>query len=79
MFEGLSPQARDAKSWPFEQARLVLARLMTGLEFDSQRDLAMTLINAGNQVLSSTAASNVTTEASVLNFGASGGGMSFFV
>jgi lysyl-tRNA synthetase class 1 len=47
MFEGLSPLARDARSWPFEQARTVLARLMAGLEFDSDRDLAMTLINAG--------------------------------
>ena len=47
MFHGLSSQARDAKSWPFEQARNVLARLMTGLEFDADRDLAMTLIHAG--------------------------------
>jgi lysyl-tRNA synthetase class 1 len=47
MFQGLSSQARDAKSWPFEQARNVLARLMTGLETDADRDLAMTLINAG--------------------------------
>ena len=47
MFQGLSSQARDAKSWPFEQARNVLARLMTGLETDADRDLAVTLINAG--------------------------------
>ena len=47
MFEGLSPLARDARSWPFEQARTVLARLMAGLETDADRDLAMTLINAG--------------------------------
>src|ERR1700761_4961780 len=47
MFQGLSSLARDAKSWPFEQARTVLARLMAGLESDAQRDLAMTLINAG--------------------------------
>ena len=47
MFQGLSSQARDAKSWPFEQARTVLARLMAGLETDADRDLAMTLINAG--------------------------------
>jgi lysyl-tRNA synthetase class 1 len=48
MFQGLSHQARDAKSWPFEQARLILSRLLTyGLETDAQRDLASTLINAG--------------------------------
>jgi lysyl-tRNA synthetase class 1 len=48
MFQGLSHHARDAKSWPFEQARTILNRLLTyGLETDSQRDLASTLINAG--------------------------------
>jgi lysyl-tRNA synthetase class 1 len=48
MFQGLSHHARDAKSWPFEQARNILARLLTyGLETDGDRDLASTLINAG--------------------------------
>lgn len=48
MFQGLSQHARDAKSWPFEQARNLLSRLLTyGLETDTQRDLASTLINAG--------------------------------
>ncbi len=48
MFEGLSHNARDAKSWPFEQARNLLARLLKfGLESDGDRDFATTLINAG--------------------------------
>ena len=48
MFQGLSHHARDAKSWPFEQARNLLARILTyGLETDAERDLASTLINAG--------------------------------
>ncbi|MDB5460121.1 MAG: lysine--tRNA ligase [Caulobacteraceae bacterium] len=48
MFQGLSHHARDAKSWPFEQARNLLARILRfGLETDAERDLAATLINAG--------------------------------
>ena len=47
MYQGLSHHARDAKSWPFEQARNLLARLMRGLETDADRDLAASLINAG--------------------------------
>src|ERR1700749_611082 len=48
MFQGLSHHARDAKSWPFEQARNLLARILTfGLETDADRDFASTLINAG--------------------------------
>ena len=47
MFQGLSHHARDAKSWPFEQARTLLARLLRNLETDADRDLASTLINAG--------------------------------
>ena len=47
MYQGLSHHARDAKSWPFEQARNLLARLLRGLETDADRDLASTLINAG--------------------------------
>jgi lysyl-tRNA synthetase, class I len=48
MFSGLSAQARDAKTWPFEQARLLLARIMRlRLENDAERDLAASLIGAG--------------------------------
>jgi lysyl-tRNA synthetase class 1 len=48
MFAGLSPLARDAKSWPFEQARALLARLFkVRLDTDADRDLAATLIGAG--------------------------------
>jgi lysyl-tRNA synthetase class 1 len=48
MFRGLSPLARDARSWPFEQARELLARLLrVRLVSDAERDLAATLINAG--------------------------------
>ena len=47
MFESLPPFARDAKSWPFEQARALLARtLKLRLETDADRDLAATLIDA---------------------------------
>src|SRR5436190_4077863 len=47
MFEGLSPLAREAKSWPFEQARLVLARILRLRLSDAERDLAATLIASG--------------------------------
>ena len=48
MFTGLSLQAHAAKSWPFEQARALLARLLKlRLASDAERDLAATLINAG--------------------------------
>jgi lysyl-tRNA synthetase class 1 len=47
MFQGLSHLAQGAKSWPFEQARNLLARILGGLETDADRDLASTLINAG--------------------------------
>jgi lysyl-tRNA synthetase class 1 len=40
---GLSAQARDAKSWPFEQARLLLARILRLRLTDAERDLAATL------------------------------------
>jgi len=48
MFSGLSPLAREAKTWPFEQARALLARILR-IRLDSQadRDLAATLIAAG--------------------------------
>ena len=37
--QGLSHQARDAKSWPFEQARLLLARILRLRLTDAERDL----------------------------------------
>src|SRR6478609_6853899 len=47
MFEGLSPLARDARAWPFEQARLLLARILRLRLTDAERDLAASLINEG--------------------------------
>ncbi len=47
MFEGLSPLARDARAWPFEQARGLLARVLRLRLTDSERDLALTLIDSG--------------------------------
>ena len=48
MLQGLSHLARDARAWPFEQARALLARhLRLRLEGDAERDLASTLIAAG--------------------------------
>jgi len=48
MLQGLSPLAREARSWPFEQARHLLARLSrVRLEGHAERDLASALIGAG--------------------------------
>lgn len=47
MFEGLSHLARDAKPWPFEQAKLLLARVLRQRLSDAERDLAFSLINEG--------------------------------
>jgi lysyl-tRNA synthetase class 1 len=48
MLHGLSHLAREARVWPFEQARATLARLLrVRLEGDDERDLAATLIAAG--------------------------------
>ncbi|THD74598.1 MAG: lysine--tRNA ligase [Phenylobacterium sp.] len=47
MLQGLSHQAREAKSWPFEQARLLLERVLRLRLDDAERDLAATLITAG--------------------------------
>ncbi|WP_282009219.1 lysine--tRNA ligase [Brevundimonas aveniformis] len=47
-FAGLSTEALNARAWPFEQARNLLARLLKSrLESDEDRDLASTLIHAG--------------------------------
>ena len=47
MFEGLSHAAREAKAWPFEQARNLLARILRLRLSDAERDLASSLIAAG--------------------------------
>ncbi|HEX3699114.1 MAG TPA: lysine--tRNA ligase [Phenylobacterium sp.] len=47
MLQGLSHQAREAKSWPFEQARLLLARVLRLRLDDAGRDLAAALIAQG--------------------------------
>ena len=48
LYKGLSHTAHGARSWPFEQARNTLARLLRlRLDNDAERDLAATLINAG--------------------------------
>jgi len=47
MLQGLSHQAREAKSWPFEQARILLDRVLRLRLSDAERDLAATLIGAG--------------------------------
>ena len=48
MLQGLSHLAREARSWPFAEARNLLARLLrVRLEADAERDLAATLIAAG--------------------------------
>ncbi|MFN3521557.1 MAG: lysine--tRNA ligase [Phenylobacterium sp.] len=47
MLHGLSHQAREAKSWPFEQARILLDRVLRLRLSDAERDLASTLIGAG--------------------------------
>ncbi len=47
MYEGLSHLARQAKSWPFEQARVLLDRILRLRLSEDERDLAATLIAAG--------------------------------
>jgi lysyl-tRNA synthetase class 1 len=48
MFQGLSLSAHAAKSWPFEQARNLLSRVLKlRLASHAERDLAFSLINAG--------------------------------
>ena len=45
--QGLSHSARDAKSWPFEQARLLLDRILRLRLSAGERDLAASLISQG--------------------------------
>jgi lysyl-tRNA synthetase class 1 len=47
MLQGLSHLAREARSWPFAEARNLLARLLRVRLSDDERDLASTLIGAG--------------------------------
>jgi len=47
MLQGLSQPAREAKSWPFEQARLLLERITRLRLTDEERDLAATLFAQG--------------------------------
>ncbi len=47
MFKGLSDQAQQARSWPFEQARNLLARVLKVRLADDERTLAADLIAAG--------------------------------
>src|SRR5579862_737456 len=47
MFQGLSHRAREAKAWPFEQARALLDRLLRLRLTDAERDLASSLIASG--------------------------------
>lgn len=47
MIQGLSHAAREAKSWPFEQARLLLDRILRNRLSDAERDLAATLFAQG--------------------------------
>ena len=47
-FANISTEALNARAWPFEQARNLLARLLKSrLNDDAERDLASTLIRAG--------------------------------
>src|ERR1044072_7756360 len=45
--QGLSSQAREARSWPFEQARLLLDRITRLRLSDAERDLAAALFAQG--------------------------------
>lgn len=47
MLQGLSHQAREARSWPFEQARLLLDRITRLRLHDAERALAATLFAEG--------------------------------
>ena len=47
MFQGLSHLAHQAKAWPFEQARVLLARIVRLRLDEAERDLASSLITAG--------------------------------
>jgi lysyl-tRNA synthetase class 1 len=46
-FKGLTQEAQSARSWPFEQARALLARVLRIRLTEAERDLAAPLIAAG--------------------------------
>src|SRR6201996_5238908 len=46
-FRGLSTGAREARSWPFEQAKNLLARVLKVRLAEDERTLAAALIEAG--------------------------------
>ena len=49
MLQGLSTLARDARSWPFEQARALLARIVSvRLSDPAEREAATALLAAGH-------------------------------
>src|ERR1700756_5288692 len=47
MLKGLSPLARTARPWPFEQARNLLARILRVRLSEEERDLASALFEQG--------------------------------
>ena len=47
MLQGLSHHARQTKAWPFEQARVILDRILRLRLSDAERDLASSLLNEG--------------------------------
>jgi lysyl-tRNA synthetase class 1 len=74
MLQGLSHRAREAKSWPFEQARLLLSRVLRLRLSDAERDLAASLIGEG-KALEAAAALPALVERPVIfqcGYGASG-------
>src|SRR6516165_3939787 len=73
MLQGLSHRAREAKSWPFEQARVLLDRVLRLRLSESERDLASNLIGEG-KALEAVAALPALTRPVVFQcgFGASG-------
>jgi lysyl-tRNA synthetase class 1 len=46
-FKGLTHEAQAARSWPFEQARALLARVLRVRLSDAERDFAAPLIAQG--------------------------------
>ncbi len=74
MLQGLSHQAREAKSWPFEQARLLLDRICRLRLTDGERDLAAALFAEGKFREAAAALPNLVSKPVVFQcgFGASG-------
>lgn len=74
MLQGLSHRAREAKSWPFEQARILLDRILRQRLTDSERDLAASLIGEGKALEAAAALPALTASPVVFQcgYGASG-------